>query len=52
MTLTMRHIYIYIYILIFTTEGFLEAATESWPEWDLNPRKIKVSKQQTQVSNY
>ena len=22
----------------FTTEGFLEVAIESWPEWDLNPR--------------
>ena len=24
--------------MIFTTEGFLEVAIESWPEWDLNPR--------------
>ena len=24
--------------MVFTTEGFLEVATESWPEWDLNPR--------------
>ena len=31
-------IYIYIYIcMVFTTEGFLEVAIESWPEWDLNP---------------
>ena len=36
------YIYIYIYIcvcvcMVFTTEGFLEVAIESWPEWDLNP---------------
>ena len=24
--------------MIFTTEGLFEVATESWPEWDLNPR--------------
>ena len=24
--------------MIFTTEGFLDVTTESWPEWDLNPR--------------
>ena len=30
------YIYIYVYI-IFTTEGFLEVAIESWPDWDLNP---------------
>ena len=32
--------YIYMYIhtyMVFTTEGFLEVAIESWPEWDLNP---------------
>ena len=23
--------------MVFTTEGFFEAAVESWPEWDLNP---------------
>ena len=23
--------------MVFTTEGFLEATTESWPEWNLNP---------------
>ena len=23
--------------LVFTTEGLLEIAIESWPEWDLNP---------------
>ena len=34
-------IYIYIYIIyVFTTEGFLELAIESWPEWDLNPRPL------------
>ena len=28
--------YIYICICIaFTTEGFFEAAIESWPEWDI-----------------
>ena len=26
--------------LVFTTEGFLEVAIESWPEWDLNPRPL------------
>ena len=24
--------------MVFTTEGFWEAAIESWPEWDLNSR--------------
>ena len=24
--------------MVFITEGFLEVAIESWPEWDLNPR--------------
>ena len=24
--------------MVFITEGLLEAAIESWPEWDLNPR--------------
>ena len=34
-------IYIYIYLyMVFTTEGFLEVAIESWPEWDLNPRPL------------
>ena len=33
------YIYIYIYI-IFTTEGFFEVSTESWPEWDLNPQPL------------
>ena len=46
---TYIYIYMYIYILVlykyiygiyicivlvFTTEGFLEVAIESWPEWD------------------
>ena len=22
--------------MVFTTEGFLEVAIESWPEWDMN----------------
>ena len=26
--------------MVFTTEEFLEVATESWPEWDLNPRPL------------
>ena len=35
------YIFIYIYIyMVFTTEGFLEVAIESWPEWDLNPRPL------------
>ena len=29
----------YIYI-VFTTEGLLEVAIESWPDWDLNPRPL------------
>ena len=31
--------YICMYV-IFTTEGFFEAAIESWPEWDLKPRPL------------
>ena len=26
--------------MVFITEEFLEAAIESWPEWDLNPRPL------------
>ena len=26
--------------MVFTTEGFLEVAIESSPEWDLNPRPL------------
>ena len=26
--------------MIFTTEGFLEVAIESWPEWDFNPQPL------------
>ena len=26
--------------MVLTTEGFLEVAIESWPEWDLNPRPL------------
>ena len=26
--------------MVFTTEGFLEVAIESWPGWDLNPRPL------------
>ena len=32
-----------MYILnmyVFTTEGFFEAAIESWPEWHLNPQPL------------
>ena len=32
-------IYIYIY-MVFTTEGLIEVAIESWHEWDLNPRLL------------
>ena len=47
------YLYIYIYIyryryryidiniyMVFTTDGFLEVAIESWAEWDLNPRPL------------
>ena len=26
--------------MVFTTEGSLEVAIESWPEWDLNPQPL------------
>ena len=26
--------------MLFITEGFLEVAIESWPEWDLNSRPL------------
>ena len=26
--------------MVFTTEGFLEVALKSCPEWDLNPRPL------------
>ena len=26
--------------MVFITKGFTEVATESWPEWDLNPRPL------------
>ena len=26
--------------MVFTTEGFLEIAVESWPEWGFNPRSL------------
>ena len=32
-------LYIYIY-MVFSTEGLLEVAIESWLEWDLNPRPL------------
>ena len=28
--------------MVATTEGFLEVAIESWPEWDLNPRQLNL----------
>ena len=28
--------------MVFTTEGLLEVAIESWPEWDLNPRPLSI----------
>ena len=36
----MVYIFIYIIYMVFTTDGFLEVAIESWPEWDLNPRPL------------
>ena len=29
--------------MVFTTEGFLKVAAESWPEWDLNLRPVPFS---------
>ena len=26
--------------MVFTTEGLIEVAIESWHEWDLNPRLL------------
>ena len=26
--------------MVFTIEGVLEVAIESWPEWNLNPRPL------------
>ena len=26
--------------MLFTTEGLLEVAIESWPDWDLNPQPL------------
>ena len=26
--------------MVFTTEGLLEVAMESWTKWDLNPRPL------------
>ena len=36
------YIYIYIIYMVFTTEGFLEVAIESWPQCDLNPRPLII----------
>ena len=27
-------------MVVFTTEGILQVAIESWPEWDLKPRPL------------
>ena len=32
----------YIY-MVFTIEGFFEAAIESWPEWNVNPRPLNAA---------
>ena len=32
--------------MVFTTEGFFEVATQSWPERDLNSRNIKKQSNQ------
>ena len=41
MPIVCMYIYILsIYIYLFTTEGFIEAALESWPEWDLDPQPL------------
>ena len=29
-----------LFIIVLTTEGFLEVAMKSWPEWDLNSRPL------------
>ena len=34
--------------MVFTTEGFLEVAIESWPEWDLNSRPLRMSSTRSQ----
>ena len=37
--------------MVFTTEGLLEVAIESWPEWNLNPWPlISVSIYQKNIS--
>ena len=36
---TMWYLFLTIYV-VFTTEGFLEVAIESRPEWDLNPQPL------------
>ena len=40
--------------MVFITEGFLEVATESLPEWDLNPRPLNSIKRlyQTKLSGH
>ena len=36
----MSHIYGDVIYMVFTNEGFLEVAIESYPEWDLNPQQL------------
>ena len=36
----MYPMYPIVQYMVFTTEGLLEVAIESWPEWDLNPRPL------------
>ena len=40
--------------MVFTTEGFLEVAIESWREWDLNPRPLNFVQtlQPTELSGH
>ena len=26
--------------MVFITDGFFDEATESWPEWDMNPEPL------------
>ena len=33
--------------MVFTNEGFVEVAIESWPDWDLNPRPRPLTSVQT-----
>ena len=37
--------------MVFTTEGFLEVAIQSWPKWDLNPQPLNSIQKNTSVVN-